>query len=329
MKFLAPHKIDGAPHIVVDGAADASAGTRMTLSHWPGAQTDSALKADLSAQIAFKSLDLFEQGVLDYPANLVTNNHFDEDGLVSAFVLTNPELAKAHRETLIDVASAGDFGVFKERSSARVAFVLSAWADAELSPLNAGVFALPHFDLMAVLYEELLLRLPKIIDKVDNLRRYWLEEDNHLEESIVALARGDISLEEDPDLDLAVVRLSDNYPASPRAKSQSWISSLLHPMALHNSTDCTRIAVLARGRYEFYYRYETWVDFVSRKLLPRLDLTELASRLAKFEERGTWQYNGNGEIIARLKLAGSQKSNLSESDFLSLLKERLSINEAL
>ena len=73
-------ELTDTPHIVVDGSAQA--GTILTLSHWPGAATPDALRRDLSAEIAFAYLDHPE---LRVDAEFVTNNHFDQDGLVAAF----------------------------------------------------------------------------------------------------------------------------------------------------------------------------------------------------------------------------------------------------
>ena len=88
-------------NIVVDGAPNAS--TVLTLTHWPGIAQPPGLAADLSAEMAFRYLD---QRPEHDPASVVTNNHFDQDGLVGIFALTNPEEARRHRDVLIDVAAA-------------------------------------------------------------------------------------------------------------------------------------------------------------------------------------------------------------------------------
>jgi hypothetical protein len=49
--------------------------------------------------------------------NVVSNNHFDQDGLVSAFTLVDRDAALARRGPLIDLARAGDFGTFDSRDS--------------------------------------------------------------------------------------------------------------------------------------------------------------------------------------------------------------------
>ncbi|MBK9970649.1 MAG: hypothetical protein IPP16_07900 [Acidimicrobiaceae bacterium] len=77
LRFVPEHAIAGIPNVVVDGSPNAD--TVLTLSHWPGSPTPPELRDDLSAQIAFRALSEPERfaGV-----EAVTNNHFDQDGIV-------------------------------------------------------------------------------------------------------------------------------------------------------------------------------------------------------------------------------------------------------
>jgi hypothetical protein len=71
-------------------------------------------------------------------ATLVSNNHFDQDGLVSMYALTNPAEAATRRELLIDVARAGDFETSTSLAAARISMTLSAYATPGRSP-NFGL----------------------------------------------------------------------------------------------------------------------------------------------------------------------------------------------
>jgi hypothetical protein len=55
----------------------------------------------------------------------VSNNHFDEDGLAGIFTMLQPTTALRHRDLVLDVTQADDFGVFVRREAARIV-VLSA-----------------------------------------------------------------------------------------------------------------------------------------------------------------------------------------------------------
>jgi hypothetical protein len=158
--------------MIADGAALPS--TVLTLSHWPASPTPPALAEDTSARIAFRYLD----SVRHWPApEAVSNDHFDQDGLVSVYALVSPDEARVRRAVLEEVATAGDFATFADRDAARASFALAALADPERSPLAADLFAAPYPERCAGLYEELLGRLPELVDNVEAHRALWEEED--------------------------------------------------------------------------------------------------------------------------------------------------------
>src|SRR3954451_20485008 len=113
LRFLPYADTVDLPNVIVDGAANV--GTRLTLSHWPGSPTPPELLADLSAEIAFRAADEPERFA---GLEVVSNNHFDQDGLASVYALVEPDGARARREHVIDVARAGDFGTFTSRDAA-------------------------------------------------------------------------------------------------------------------------------------------------------------------------------------------------------------------
>ena len=62
---------------------------------------------------------------------VVVNNHFDTDGLLSVWVLLDPEQALSCRELLIAAAEAGDFDEWPT-------FERGLWLDAAVRTLAAG-----------------------------------------------------------------------------------------------------------------------------------------------------------------------------------------------
>jgi hypothetical protein len=50
----------------------------------------------------------------------VSNNHFDEDGLAGIFTMLQPTTALRHRDLVLDVTQADDFGVYVRREAARI-----------------------------------------------------------------------------------------------------------------------------------------------------------------------------------------------------------------
>lgn len=322
LRFVPFHLLGDEPNIIVDGAGNQN--SRLTLSHWPGNSTPVEFKDDLSAQIVF---NFVENGRPPADVNVVSNNHFDEDGLISLYTILNPDEALERREFLIDVARAGDFSCFEDRDAARVSFVISAWTDPDRSPLKRTVFGGTYDQLTAVLYEELLPRIVQIADRIGNFEEHWRLDDQFLSATEKAIGDGRIEIEEDEQLDLAVVTIPSGGIVgsfTDTGNAASWISSVCHPMAVHNAIKSLRVLVRQGRKFELYYRYETWVDFTSRKVQPRVDLTDFAARLTKRERGGKWKFSGVGDIIGRLKLEKSSESRMSPDEFVSELKEELS-----
>ena len=82
----------GIPNVIVDGTANI--GTVLTLSYWRRSGTPEELASDTSAEIVFKYLG---SPHLHVTAEAVSNNHFDEDGLIGVFAFTQPDIALQHR----------------------------------------------------------------------------------------------------------------------------------------------------------------------------------------------------------------------------------------
>src|SRR5262245_13199940 len=292
MRFL-PYPNATVPNVIVDGASNSH--TVLTLSHWPKSGSPRELKGDTSTAIVFNYLDAPDYHV---DVEVVSNNHFDEDGLVGIFALLQPDIARRHRDLLVDVAQAGDFGVFDRRQAARIAFVLSAYADPDSSPLPADLFKRPYPVLAAELYVQLLDVLPKVIASVDDYRPLWERDDARLTASEALIARGMVTIEEQPDFDLAIVRQPEDVAEC-------------HPFALHNRTTSNRLLLLRGRRAELQYRYESWVQLASRRPAPRVDLSELASELNRDETTGgRWVFDGVEQITPRLHLEGNAQTSV-------------------
>ena len=312
--------LGGTPNVVVDGSP--AQGTVVCLSHWPGIGSPPEFAADLSAEMALLYLSAFDR---HEGAAAVSNNHFDQDGLVGVFALTTPEAALARRDLLIEVARAGDFAVTRSRQAARISMVLSAYADPQRSPLPG----LPEDDdaRTAVLFDELLGRFADICDGPERFRTLWAEEDEALGASEEALAAGLVTISEDPELDLAVVMVSERAPRKGGHRfGGQWVEGL-HPIALHNATERGAVLTQQGRHYAFAYRYESWVQFRSRPVRPRVDLAPLAEHLTEAEEAcgGTaiWVAERISGLIPTLAPAGMQESCLGPSAVLHLVQTHL------
>ncbi|MEY2450595.1 MAG: hypothetical protein QOD92_169 [Acidimicrobiaceae bacterium] len=316
MRFVPYPELDGVPNVIVDG--DGAPSTVLTLSHWPGSHVPPSLAADLSAEIVVRYL---EQPELHVDVDAVSNNHLDEDGLVGVWAMVEPEQALLQRDLVVDVARAGDFGWSKQRDAARVAFAVGALVDQR--PLTGD-----YASYCAERYQELLPLVPNLLADPAAFGELWREEESFLDASNEAIDRGDVTIVEHRELDLAIVTLPEQLPSRPFHRFTQPRSGPLHPMAVFNRTERTRVAYVCGHRYVVELRYESVVQFVSRPILRRPDLGVLAERLNEFEASGgKWQFEGVGGLTPFLKITEAESSSLDRDLFLDELTTFLAAAE--
>jgi len=293
MRYVPYDELRSEPNVIVDGSA--TGGTLLTLSHWPQSGTPLEFAADTSAEIVFRYLD---RPAANVNAAAVSNNHFDEDGLIGIFAMVDPATALRYRDRLIAAATAGDFGVYSSREAARMAFTISAFADDATSPLPREIFNLPYAAQSAALYRKLLAVIPPLLADVNTYRRFWEADDRALTAGEEMIDQGAVTIEEKADLDLAVIRIPPNEP-------------MVHAYVLNTRTPRSRLLVIHGQHVELRYRYEGWVQFRSRVVAPRVDLSPLAAELnAEETPPGTWEFDGVEGITPSLHLRGAPATSL-------------------
>ncbi len=301
------------PNIVVDGQAQRA--TVLTLSHWPWNSTPDGLLRDTSTDIVFAYHDRPDLHV-DIP--LVSNSHFDEDGLLSMYAIVDPENAAHYRDLMIGASRAGDFAIYSDADAAKLAFVLAAYADPATSPLPAEIFTASAPAQIAGQYTLMLRELPRLLDEFRDEREHWEPEWAHLQESEQAIADGRVVIDEVPGLELAIVRIPEDMSVrTVRRYLMSWQRSV-HPFAVHNITQCSRLIWMKGGSLEFQYRYESWIQLASRRPAPRIDMAGLADELNTLESGGgEWQFEGINEVAPRLRHRGSCRSTVDADTFVA------------
>lgn len=318
-RYQAYHDIGESPNLIVDGAPLKS--TVLTLSHWPNNQTPEPLKRDTSTAIVFAYL---ENPAFHRFVPLVSNNHFDEDGLFSMFALCYPALAMEHRQLLEDASRAGDFGVFESREAARLSFVVEAFAAPGISPLPAPTFSGCERRQVAALYVQMLERLPDILADLSMYKACWQDQDEFLGESLDRVASGEIGIEEIPELDLATVEMPAALQVRTARRYLQPEQTPVHPFAIHSATSANRILRIQGQRFELQYRYESWVQLASRRPMLRVDLKPLADLLnAEEKAPGHWMAEAVTEVAPRLYLDGTAESSLERARFIDLVSEHL------
>jgi hypothetical protein len=165
--------------------------------------------------------------------------------------------------------------------------------------------------------------VPKFLADLEAWRRYWRVQDEHLDASESLLAGGRAVIEEEPDLDLAIVRLPEAVAPRTVWRYLRREQAVLHPFAIHNVTRCARLLRLQGRHIEFQYRYESWLQIQSRRPALRVDLTPMCRWLNRRERNGTWAWENTLEIAPRLRLTNGAASSISPELFLRTLRHHL------
>ena len=248
-----PTDADPSTTIYVDGT---EAGYR-TLSHWPGNSTPAALKRDLSTGIAlaFAALSPREQLAVLGEFEVVANNHYDTDGVLSAFAVLRPELALPRAEVLLDAAATGDFCVWRGEAALATDLTVTALARAPDAPFAAALPPAPSDDERhAAAHAWLLENLPAVLDDPFAWRSLWADEFERILADVRRIEAGTgISVRQFPAEDLALV--SSDRP----------VTSIGLNLAAGDATRVLLVLPSAEGfRYRFRDRVESWFELVSR-----------------------------------------------------------------
>src|SRR5215475_203065 len=108
------------PKLSVDGTVD----NAVHFSHWKGNETPESVKADTSTEIALKVVAAPNRDELTQGIDLVTNNHFDTDGVLSVWTMLKGERALEMKRGLVAAAEAGDFSEFSSADGVRASIVI-------------------------------------------------------------------------------------------------------------------------------------------------------------------------------------------------------------
>jgi hypothetical protein len=308
-------ELEGVPNILVDGTGNDA--TVLALSHWRGAGTPDELKADTSTEIAMNYLRSAERETYRKDAKAVSNNHYDIDGLMGIWAVLHPDDALEQSDLVVAVAECGDFERWSGEEATKITCALNGLESGEDSPVRKG---LPHgadyLTQSAHLYRETLLLVKDVLDHIERYETFWRDEMREIEASRELFERGEATVQEVPELDLAIATL-------PREA---------HSVAIYERTEFTRVAlVIDEHRYQVRYRYESWVDYQSRKPLPRIDLRPFADLLQSFEgNAGQWRAGQIEGLTPQLQFDGpdgpTSSSSITPGLFVRLLQSFLRDN---
>lgn len=260
--------LEGVPHIMVDGGR--SPDTILELSHWPGNRTPAPYKADTSTESVLKFLMSNEKEEIFTRTNVVSNDHYDIDGLLSVWSVLNPIRALEASDLLVETAVNGDFDKYVSERSLEACLALTV-CERELGRVAESKTT---EQVTGFLYERMLPKVHDCLHRPSKFKQLWCSDYDHFRASWEALKSDNVHISTFPEVDLAVVE--SNLP--------------LHDFAVYAATDHLRVLTVVGGTiYVFRYRYESFVEFFSRKASPRIRLDSFTDFLNSIEKNeGRW-----------------------------------------
>ncbi|HEX8773544.1 MAG TPA: DUF6687 family protein [Pyrinomonadaceae bacterium] len=304
MRFEYYHEgLGDVPKLSVDGTVPNS----LHFSHWQGNQTPGVVKADTSTEIALNLISHSARRELTQGIELVTNNHFDTDGVLSVWTMLNAESAPALRDGLIAAAEAGDFSEYSTEAGIRASIVIQG-SDQVAAGEETGSPLANHLAGERVLdearaYALVLPLVERVITRTGDYEPLWRDPWRRIEAAVESFERAASSVVEFADARLSLVTLS------PELFGPEGFDPVRHAVPF------TAISRYARGQvfliaaragdgwsYRVDYPYYSWAETLVRPRISRRDFAALIKRLNELERgaKGRWQKD-TGELSSAFK----------------------------
>ena len=284
--------LDEVPKLSVDGTVSNS----IHFSHWQGNETPAPLKADTSTEIALNLVTSPQPEQFTKGIELVTNNHFDTDGMLSVWTVMTGERAAEYRDVLIAAAEAGDFSEYSSADGVRISLAIQGSDQAiptdDVGSPFARLLAGEDVNDDARCYELIMPALENLITNINEYESLWLFGWKNIVEALESFDRGSSSVSELETSKISIVTLS------PEIFSGATFNPTRH------SAPFTAISKFARGElfiiaipaddgwfYRIDYPYYSWAETVVRPKIERRDWSSVLQLLNDKEgnRNGSWQ----------------------------------------
>jgi len=309
MRFEFYHSgLDDIPKLSVDGTVD----NAVHFSHWQGNETPAELKADTSTEIVLNLVASPNRKELTRGIELVTNNHFDTDGVLSVWTVLAGERALELNDKLIPAAESGDFSEFTSESAVRASIAIQG--SDQLTPGEESASPLASFLAgetvtdEARAYELVLPEVERLLAKPDEYESLWRGPWERIALAIESFERGASNVTEFQDTGLSMVTLA----------REVFGPSGFDPT--QHTAPYTAISRYAKGRlflvatpldkgwaYRVDYPYYSWAETVVRPHIARRDFSQLLTELNQLEQgqEGSWKLD-NGEMTSAIKFLSTE-----------------------
>ena len=327
MKFeFYTEALDNVPKLSVDGTVD----NAIHFSHWQGNNTPAEVKADTSTEIALNLVASPNRAQLTQGIELVTNNHFDTDGILSVWAVLTGERALAYRDLLIAAAEAGDFSEHSSDDGVKVSIAIQGSDQAspnndDGSPL-ARLIAGEEVDDEARAYELVLPQVERLLTRINDYEPLWREGWKSVATALESFENGKSRVVEYADSRISLITLApelfDGAGFSPTKHSAPFTA-----ISKFAKGELFLIAIPTNGGwfYRLDYPYYSWAETVVRPRVQRRDLTAALQLLNSRESNldGRWQ-SDDREMTSAVKFLDSGKtlvaSQLQPDDVVAVLE---------
>lgn len=302
--------IADTPKLSVDGTVSNS----IHFSHWQGNETPAEVKADTSTEIALNLVTSPNRTKLTKNIDLVTNNHFDTDGMLSVWTVMAGERAAQYRDILIAAAEAGDFSEYSSADGVRISLTIQGSdqvvPDEDTGSPLARMLAGENVDDDARCYELIMPEVERLLTNINDYESLWRSGWRKIVEALESFDRGSSKVVEFPASKVSLVTLA------PEVFSGEAFNPTSH------SAPYTAISKFAQGQlfliaiesadgwfYRIDYPYYSWAETIVRPQVERRDLTAILQALNEREQNrnGLWQYDSR-EMTSAAKFLDEKKS---------------------
>jgi hypothetical protein len=312
------------PKLSVDGAVD----NAIHFSHWKGNETPSSVKADTSTEIALNLVAAPDRNQLTQGIDLVTNNHFDTDGVLSVWTVLTGERALDLREKLIAAAEAGDFSELSTQAGVRASIVIqgseSAIDEDAGSPLARQLAGGPVND-DARAYELVLPHVEQVLTRTNDYASLWCDPWNRIALALDSFAKGRSRVDEDSEARISLVTLAPEIFSSSGFKPTRHCAPFT-AISHHARGEVFLIATPFAGgwAYRLDYPYYSWAETIVRPRIERRDFSSLVAVLNELESNssGRWRLD-TSELTSAVKFSDQNGKLAASALSLDVVSMRL------
>src|SRR5882724_2331609 len=300
------------PKLSVDGTVD----NAIHFSHWNGNQTPESVKADTSTETVLNVVAAPNRNELTRSIDLVTNNHFDTDGVLSVWGMLTGERALDLRDRLIAAAEAGDFSEFSSVDGVRTSIVIQG-SDSPIDKSGSPLAQQLAGQAITDEAQAYLLVLPHIEHVIKHTGQYeplWRDSWARIERALDSFAKGTSHVEEIDDAKLSVVTLAPEI-FGPSGFDPSRDAAPFTAVSHHARGELFLIATPFKNgwAYRIDYPYYSWAETVVRPKIARRDLSQVLKHLNELEQNSSARWKVDSSELASAAKFSEENGKLAAS----------------